>query len=103
MLGLLPLNDTIKVKRTLQDAWGIDIPNGEEKFYRVRVDYDISEAKLSVANGSERVITGSVLFVGKVEILDGEVFEIEGKDYTPIKVIPIKDFGGSTIHTRALF
>jgi hypothetical protein len=103
MLGLMPLNDTITVKRTTQDPWGIDSPNGSEKFYRVRVDYDITEAKLSVANGSERIITGAVLFVGEVEILDGDVFGIEGKDYEPIKIVPIKDFGGNVIHTRVLF
>jgi hypothetical protein len=103
MLGLVPLNDTISVKRTTQDAWGIDSPNGVEKFYRVRVDYDIEEARLSMANGSEKVITGAVLFVGKVEILDGDVFEIDGKDYQPDKIQPIKDFGGNVIHTRVLF
>lgn len=103
MLGLVPLNETISVKRTVQDAWGIDSPNGVEKFYRVRVDYDITEAKLSVANGSERVITGSVLFVGEVEIEDGDVLGIGGRDYTPIKIVPIKDFGGNQIHTRVLF
>jgi hypothetical protein len=103
MLGLMPLNDTITVKRTTQDPWGIDSPNGSEKFYRVRVDYDIEEVKLSIANGSEKVITGAVLFVGEVEILDGDIFHIDGKDYKPEKVTPIKDFGGNVIHTRALF
>lgn len=103
MLGLMPLNETISVKRTTQDAWGIDSPSGVEKFYRVRVDYDIEEARISVASGKERVITGAVLFVGEVDIEDGDLLEIDGKDYEPEKARPIKDFGGNTIHTRVLF
>lgn len=103
MLGLMPLNDTITVKRSTQDAWGIDSPNGVEKFYRVRVDYDVEESKLAIANGSERVITGAVLFVGEVEIEDGDILEIDGKDYVPEKAKPIKDLGGNVIHTRVLF
>lgn len=99
----MPLNETITVKRTTQDAWGINSSNGVEKFYRVRVDYDIEEARLSIASGSERVITGAVLFVGEVEILDGDLLEIDGKEFKPEKAKPIKDFGGNVIHTRVLF
>ncbi|MCY8048451.1 hypothetical protein MOD91_18170 [Bacillus haynesii] len=102
-IGLVPLNATISVKRSTQDEWGIDIPNGEEKFYRVRVDYDIEEAKLSVANGSERVISGAVLFVGEVDMSDGDILGIDGKEFHPISIKPLRDFGGNVIHTRVLF
>jgi hypothetical protein len=103
MLGLMPLNNTITVKRTVKDEWGIEAPNGVEKFYRVRVDYNIEEATLSIANGSETIITGAVLFVGKVDIITTDLLEIDGEEYSPKRINPIKDLGGATIHTKVLF
>jgi hypothetical protein len=103
MLGFLPLNETIAIKRTSLDDWGMEVPNGIEKYYRVRVDYDTAEVKLSIGNGSETVITGAVIFVGEVEIRDDDVIEVDGKDYSPKRVTPMKDFGGTVIHTKVLF
>jgi hypothetical protein len=103
MLGLIPLNHTIIVRRTDKDEWGIEAPNGVEKFYRVRVDYNIEEAKLSIANGSETVITGAVVFLGKVDIKTTDILVINDEEYSPKTVKPITDFGENVIHTRVLF
>ncbi|MEY8748948.1 hypothetical protein [Alkalicoccobacillus gibsonii] len=103
VFGMMPLNDTISIKRTKEDDWGIEIPNGIEKFYRVRVDYEAKEVALSVASGSETVISGAVIFVGKVEIFETDILSIDGKDYTPRLIKPMKDYGGNIVHTRVLF
>lgn len=104
MLGFLPLNDTITLKKTTQDAWGVESPNGIERFYRVRVNYSVEEKKILSTNGKELVVTGEVLFVGEVDVEVGkDVVEVEGRDYIIKSTNPMKDFGGKTIHTRVLF
>jgi len=103
MLGLMPLNNTITVKRTVKDEWGIEAPNGVEKYYRVRVDYNIEESTLSIANGSETVISGAVLFVGQVDVFTTDLLEVDGVEYSPKAIKPIKDLGGHVLHTRVLF
>jgi len=103
MLGLMPLNNTITVRRTVKDEWGIDAPNGVEKTYDVRVDYNIEEATLSIVNGSETVISGAVLFVGSIDLLTTDLLVIDDVEYYPKTIKPVKDLGGFTLHTRVLF
>lgn len=103
VLSLIPLNNTVGVKQTTLDDWGIKVPAKETKFYRVRVDYDTKEAQLALVNGSEVVITGAVVFAGKVDLSTNDVLVIDGKDFHPMQIKEIKDFGGVTVHTRVLF
>jgi len=103
MLGLVPLYHKVKVKQTALDDWGIEIPNGSVVEYPCRIEYNIKEAELSIANGTENFIRGSVLFAGFVDIQDSDLLEINGKEYSPRQVNPIADLSGAILHTKVLF
>lgn len=103
MLGLVPLVHTVKLKQTITDDWGIESPNGSVVEYPCRIEYNIKESELSIANGVENYIRGSVLFAGFVDIQDDDLLEINGKDYSPRQVNPIMDLSGSILHTKVLF
>ncbi|WP_214796579.1 MULTISPECIES: hypothetical protein [unclassified Exiguobacterium] len=108
-LGFLPLNQTVIVRRSELDEWGTVNPNGQDTFYRVRVDYDIEEKKIAASRGDELVYTGAVIFLGNVPIVrEGEslppdILEVDGREYKAKKIEYLRDLGGTIIHTRVLF
>ncbi|PFW43795.1 hypothetical protein [Priestia megaterium] len=103
MLGLVPLTHKVKLKQTALDDWGVEVPNGKVTEYPCRIEYNIKEAELSIASGTENFIRGSVLFAGFVDVQDEDILEINGKDHKPRQVNPIADLGGVILHTKVLF
>jgi hypothetical protein len=101
MTSLLPL--TISIKRTEQNAWGIESTSGVEKFYRAHVDYDGGKTGSSADTTSEEGMNGTVIFIGEVEILDSDILIINGEDYTPKDLKHMTDLGGNITQTMVYF
>lgn len=104
MLGFIPLTDTIEIRKTITDEWGVlTVDDSISKYYRVHIDYATEMKSISNGQGTEKVITGKVAFIGNAPITETDILVIDNKEYEIIKLLPIRDLSGKVVYKVVTF
>jgi hypothetical protein len=104
---MIPMKDQITVVKPQGfDRWGEPLGILELQV-KCRIDLTVDSKKTPVGNGDEEVYSGVIHMKGLVDVGYEDTLEWtdefgEERSEKPLKIVPIKDFGGKVILTKVL-